>query len=108
MDNDELGSDELPSTLKKLVKTLTFIKIIEPKIVKEKKLNQKLIFIILLGGVAAYSSPPPDATGSFNTSQFDEKNWWEEQTHGILTDGAFGNQDIKLQDVPAYCKCLTF
>jgi hypothetical protein len=59
---------------------------------------------LLLGGVAAYSSPPPDAAGSFNTSQYDEKGWWEEQTHGLLTDGAYGNQDIKLKNVPTYRK----
>ena len=57
------------------------------------------------GGVAAYSSPPPDATGHFNTSQLDDKGWWDEQSNGILTDGAFGNQDIKLDHVPTYCEC---
>jgi hypothetical protein len=57
-----------------------------------------------VGGVAAYSSPPPEAIGSFNSSQFDEKGWWEEQTNGLLTDGVYGNQDIKLANVPAYCK----
>jgi hypothetical protein len=63
-----------------------------------------LFVIFFVGGVAAYSSPPPEAIGSFNSSQFDEKGWWEEQTNGLLTDGVYGNQDIKLANVPAYCK----
>ena len=64
----------------------------------------KILLSFFVGGVAAYSSPPPEAIGSFNYSQFDEKGWWEEQTNGLLTDGVYGNQDIKLANVPAYCK----
>jgi hypothetical protein len=77
------------------------------KIVSQKKnfLNSvKFYCHFFVGGVAAYSSPPPEAIGSFNSSQFDEKGWWEEQTNGLLTDGVYGNQDINLAHVPAYCK----
>ena len=52
------------------------------------------------GGIIAYSSPVPDLLGSSNISS--EQIFWEQQSHGLLTDGTFGLQDIHVDKILTY------
>lgn len=55
----------------------------------------------LQGGVMAYSSPVPDLLGTSNISR---QVFWEEQSHGLLTDGSYGLQDINIHSILTYGK----
>ena len=45
----------------------------------------------------AYSSPVPDLLGSSNVSS--DQVFWEEQSHGLLSDGSYGLQDIHIKSI---------
>jgi hypothetical protein len=50
----------------------------------------------------AYSSPVPDLLGMSNVSS--EQVFWEGQSHGLLTDGSYGLQDIHIKTILTYGK----
>ena len=52
------------------------------------------------GGIIAYSSPVPDLLGASNITS--EQILWEEQSHGLLTDGNYGLQDINVNKILTY------
>ena len=54
------------------------------------------------GGIIAYSSPVPDLLGVSNITS--EQIFWEKQSHGLLTDGAFGLRDIRINKILSYGK----
>ena len=64
--------------------------------------NSKLFLLNFLGGLIAYSSPVPDLLGTANVSS--DQVYWEEQSDGLLTDEAYGLQDIHLNSILTYGK----
>lgn len=50
--------------------------------------------------MTAYSSPVPDLLGTSNVSS--DQVYWEEQSHGLLTDGSYGLQDIHINSILTY------
>ena len=50
----------------------------------------------------AYSSPVPDLLGTANVSS--DQVYWEEQSDGLLTDAAYGIQNIHLNSILTYGK----
>ena len=64
--------------------------------------DSKLFLLNFLGGLIAYSSPVPDLLGTANVSS--DQVYWEEQSDGLLTDEAYGLQDIHLNSILTYGK----
>ena len=64
--------------------------------------NSKLFLLNFLGELIAYSSPVPDLLGTANVSS--DQVYWEEQSDGLLTDEAYGLQDIHLNSILTYGK----
>ena len=64
--------------------------------------NSKLFLLNFIGGLIAYSSPVPDLLGTANVSS--DQVYWEEQSDGLLTDEAYGLQDIHLNSILTYGK----
>ena len=54
----------------------------------------------------AYSSPVPDLLGTANVSS--DQVYWEEQSDGLLTDEAYGLQDIHLNSILTYGELFSF
>ena len=50
----------------------------------------------------AYSSPVPDLLGTANVSS--DQVYWEEQSDGLLTNAAYGVQNIHLNSILTYGK----
>ena len=65
---------------------------------KELQANHR----IFKGGIVAYSSPVPDLLGALNVSS--DQSYWEEQSHGLLTNGLYGLQDIHINTILTYGK----
>ena len=65
----------------------------------EKRRSLKLA-LDFSGGIIAYSSPVPDLLGASNITS--EQILWEEQSHGLLTDGNYGLQDINVNKILTY------